>query len=598
MKNMSIRAKLATSFGIIIALLVCVGIICSISLTKLSDLNENMQKNIFASTSASLNIKYLIFKMSRSMKDFATAASADEMEKFVASVNEDEKIVYKNVALLNERYVTGKAVVDEVKDAFDQWKPIREKVFSLSREGNKAGAMEVTKNQGAGQIEKIIGVINKLTAATEAMAEKAAKQSRETSSTVITLISSVVIVSIVFAVVVALLVTLSIVKPLASVVDFSDKVANGQLDQKLVVDQRNELGALASSLTKMVGSLKDKIFEADEKSKIASEESRRAHEAIAQSERDKELASQKTESLLAVAGRLEEVSTVLANSSGELNTQIEQSSHGSEEQSRRVGETATAMEEMNATVLEVAKNASHASGMADSARTKAQEGETIVGQVVRGIGEVQTQAEELKRDMSALGKQAEGIGQVMNVISDIADQTNLLALNAAIEAARAGEAGRGFAVVADEVRKLAEKTMTATKEVGEAITNIQAGTRKNMDNVDRTAKTIEQATVLASKSGESLKEIVELVDQASDQVRSIAAASEQQSAASEEINRSIEQIASISAQTADSMTRANQSMAVVDEQTQVLHSLIADMQEGGGSPASRPTGKRPAALPR
>jgi methyl-accepting chemotaxis protein len=203
--------------------------------------------------------------------------------------------------------------------------------------------------------------------------------------------------------------------------------------------------------------------------------------------------------------------------------------------------------------------------------------------VVRGIGEERDQSHALKADMAYLGKQAEAIGQIMNVINDIADQPNLLALNAAIEAARAGDAGRGFAVVADEVRKLAEKTMTATKEVGEAIRGIQDGTRKNMENVDRSAATIEQATELASSSGQSLKQIVALVDNSSDQVRSIATASEQQSAASEEINRSVEQVATISAETAQAMGQANQAVSELARQAQVLQTLINDMKAQGAA---------------
>jgi len=176
----------------------------------------------------------------------------------------------------------------------------------------------------------------------------------------------------------------------------------------------------------------------------------------------------------------------------------------------------------------------------------------------------------------------------MNVISDIADQTNLLALNAAIEAARAGDAGRGFAVVADEVRKLAEKTMTATQEVGAAIRGIQDGARKNMDNVDRAVHTVEEATRLAHRSGEALQEIVELVDTATDQVRSIATASEEQSATSEEINRSIEDINRsiedinrISSETADAMRQSAQAVGELASQTQSLRALIEKMKAGG-----------------
>jgi methyl-accepting chemotaxis protein len=183
--------------------------------------------------------------------------------------------------------------------------------------------------------------------------------------------------------------------------------------------------------------------------------------------------------------------------------------------------------------------------------------------------------------MDVLGKSAGSIGQVMGVINDIADQTNLLALNAAIEAARAGDAGRGFAVVADEVRKLAEKTQTATKEVGEAIGGIQRGTRKNLENVESAAHTVEQATELAGKSGEALEEIVHLVEISTDQVRSIAAASEEQSAASEEINRSIEDISRISSETASAMNQSAQAVGDLATQAGSLRQLIEKMKSGG-----------------
>ena len=185
--------------------------------------------------------------------------------------------------------------------------------------------------------------------------------------------------------------------------------------------------------------------------------------------------------------------------------------------------------------------------------------------------------------MSVLGKQAEGIGQVLDVIADIADQTNLLALNAAIEAARAGEAGRGFAVVADEVRKLAEKTMTATQEVGRAITEIQNGTRKNIENVEKVAGAIESATTLSVRSGESLSHILAFVDQVNDQVQSIATASEQQSAASEEINQSVEQVATISAETAQAMGHATNAVSELLQQAQVLKQLIHEMKSQGAA---------------
>jgi len=292
------------------------------------------------------------------------------------------------------------------------------------------------------------------------------------------------------------------------------------------------------------------------------------------------LIAAQNEMIADAARQASDVSDLMASAAAQLSAQIEQSSKGSEVQRQRVSETATAVEEMNATVLEVAKNASMAAERSDTASRKAKDGADIVTQVVEAIGTVQREAVGLKENMGALGRQAEDIGKIMGVISDIADQTNLLALNAAIEAARAGEAGRGFAVVADEVRKLAEKTMTATKEVGEAIGGIQKGARETVVRVDAAVTAVEQATSLSEKSGSALREIVDLVDNAGDQVRSIATASEQQSAASEEINRSVTEINAIASEMAEGMEQSAKAVNDLAAQAQTLNDLIANLQSG------------------
>jgi len=229
-------------------------------------------------------------------------------------------------------------------------------------------------------------------------------------------------------------------------------------------------------------------------------------------------------------------------------------------------------------VVEVSESGANAARTADEAKGKAQDGSSVVAQAIASIGEVQKLSLNLKADMTLLGKQAEGIGQVMNVISDIADQTNLLALNAAIEAARAGDAGRGFAVVADEVRKLAEKTMTATREVGSAISGIQKGTVKNIENVDLAVHKIDDATALAGKSGAALQEIVALVGQTTDQVRSIAVGAKQQSAVSEEFSQSLEEVNRVSTETSAAMQQSEKAVMELARQAHVLERLIHDLQ--------------------
>ncbi|MES9996370.1 methyl-accepting chemotaxis protein [Desulfovibrio aminophilus] len=288
---------------------------------------------------------------------------------------------------------------------------------------------------------------------------------------------------------------------------------------------------------------------------------------------------EQNERIAKAAAAANQISDQVASASEELSAQIEQSSRGTEEQRDRTGEAATAIEEMNATVMEVAKNASTAAELADNAKAKAKEGERLVDDVVATITRINEQSETLKADMTELGKQADGIGQIMNVIADIADQTNLLALNAAIEAARAGEAGRGFAVVADEVRKLAEKTMTATSEVGSYIQAVQESARKNIRNTEATAQTITASTQTAGKSGEALREIVDMVEKTADQVRGIATASEQQSAASEQIGRSAAEVNRIAGETAEAMTQSAQAVSDLAQLAQTLKTTIDEMRQ-------------------
>jgi len=257
-----------------------------------------------------------------------------------------------------------------------------------------------------------------------------------------------------------------------------------------------------------------------------------------------------------VAEQADAIARQVATAADELATQVQDANGGTDRQRARASETATAMEQMNASMLEVAHNASQAAANAEGARAKADEGEHLVADVVQAIAGVRDLAVDLRSNMEGLGRQAEDIGRVMQVIEDIADQTNLLALNAAIEAARAGDAGRGFAVVADEVRKLAEKTMGATREVGQAIASIQSGARDNVQATAAAVDAVMRSTELTEKSGGALKEIVAMVDQTADQVRSIATASEEQSAASEQISRSTEEVNMIAQDTAQIMSRS------------------------------------------
>ncbi len=334
--------------------------------------------------------------------------------------------------------------------------------------------------------------------------------------------------------------------PLRRVIELARKVSRGDLDARAEGRFTGEMAELSGAIEKMVTGLKAKIAEAETMSREANEEAQAAEAAREEAEKARSQAEvAKQEGMLEVAEHLGIVVESIIAASGELENQVDHVRSGADQQRDLLHEVVEAFGQMTATVLDVAKNASRAAESADDTKAKASSGAEVVAEAVRSIERVNAVSQDLKAAMNALGDQTQAIGRVMSVISDIADQTNLLALNAAIEAARAGEAGRGFAVVADEVRKLAEKTMTATKEVGQAVVSIQQSVAGNIQNVDQAAGAVAEATSLADKSGDVLREILDLAEASAREVAGIAAAAEQQSSAAEEINKAMTEVSGV-----------------------------------------------------
>jgi methyl-accepting chemotaxis protein len=567
-------------------------ILAVFALTGLKGLSRDVQElyaHDFKGLEVAESVNITVLHLIRDEKNLIISNNEADLAKYNDALKAGRVELQQYLDDLPKYFVTekGKVLVAAMMAAGKEWVKVHEEVVRLGSSFDQERNVQAQALSSTNGRVKSTELAEKIKAVVDFKRENARVAAQESAAAyantrLIAIVAT--LLSVLLGVGLGIMVARGTVRQLGAepwaIAEHALRIAGGDLDAQFT-EKSQDIGVF-SAIQQMVSMLKGKIAEAEQKSAEAAEQARLAQIATNEANEAKARAERaKAEGMMQAAQHLEGVVEVVTSASEELSAQIEQSSRGAEEQSTRVSETATAMEEMNASVLEVAKNAQKAADTSDYARKQAQEGEAIVDDVVKGIAEVQRQSLVVKEDMATLGKQAEGIGQIMNVISDIADQTNLLALNAAIEAARAGDAGRGFAVVADEVRKLAEKTMAATKEVGEAIRGIQTGTRKSVEGVERSVHTIEEATGLANKSGESLKQIVSLVDQSSDQVRSIATASEQQSAASEEINRSVEQVATISAQTSQAMGEAAKAVAELARQAQVLQGLITQMKTDG-----------------
>ncbi len=251
----------------------------------------------------------------------------------------------------------------------------------------------------------------------------------------------------------------------------------------------------------------------------------------------------------------------------------EEISGGLEMQSAQTMEVSIAVDDMSSTILETSNNANIMANTAGKAKLSAQEGGKVVQQTIDGMRSIADKVNRSAFVVQALGKSSEEIGAIISVINDIADQTNLLALNAAIEAARAGEQGRGFAVVADEVRKLAERTTKATKEIALMIKKIQKDTTEAVQSMEEGRKETSYGIELADMAGVALNEIVNISQEVTEKVLKIAAASEEQSGASSQVSKNIEKINKLSQQTAGGMSLIAQHVENFKDLTDQLRKL-------------------------
>lgn len=303
------------------------------------------------------------------------------------------------------------------------------------------------------------------------------------------------------------------------------------------------------------------------------------------------------DSLDALISKLAQSTENLAEASVQISSSTEEMAAGAQEQSSQITEVAGAVEEMTKTIMETSRNSSLASEASNNAGNIAKEGGKVVEETIKGMVRIAAVVQQSSETVQALGKSSDQIGEIVQVINDIADQTNLLALNAAIEAARAGEQGRGFAVVADEVRKLAERTTKATKEIAVMIKQIQKDTTDAVVAMKKGKEEADLGKAMADKAGESLRNIILGADKVVDIITQVAAASEEQSATSEEISKSIEAINTVTKESTSGIQQIARAAEDLNNLTSVIEELVGEFKINQHNGRGKSAGYSDASIP-
>ncbi len=538
--DIKIGTRLSAGFAIVLALMIVIMLLGILSMIGIRKNMDSIVKVNNQSLIASCEMGNALRETGIALRTMFMEKDMEEIKKlqsYIAMQGEIYNEGLEKVGALTDRADTkGSGLITEVKSAQESAVPLRDKAVELLMAGNGKAALDILNNETRPAVHKWIMAVSALTGYQEERNQHRYEESVKEYKTMVTFMLILGSLAIASAVVIAAYLTRGIVKPLKETVEMSNALAAGDLTVRIESVNKDQTGQLLAAMGKMAAKL---------------------HNIIAE---------------------LKTSAHSVASASDQLSASSEQMSRGVAEQSGRAAQISASSAEMSQTVIDVAKNASDIATSATETAIIAKDGENIVSKSVQEVREIATTVAESSRLITSLGERSKQIGEIINVIKDIADQTNLLALNAAIEAARAGEQGRGFAVVADEVRKLAERTAKATSEIGEMIGSIQSEVVQAVASMGEATGKVDSGVHDVTMAGDALHKIVGSVEGLQSMVQHVASATEEMSTVSETVSGDIETVAKVASETSASSHQIAESASDLARLASNLQNLVAQFK--------------------
>ena len=522
LRNMNIAPRAFLGFAFIGALMLFLGVFALNQMSKIRAATEDITQSSVPSiraldefTQLTLRLRVLSYRLLTNREPDVQQKTLEAFELRNQQIRTAQGVYEKLIESGEER-----ATYDEYVRLLGQYHQIEERMKSLSRANQIDDLRNLLNTELLSNSEQVNAVLTRLLDINNKMANATNQQAKDQYDMAFELVVGLLIVATALTLLFAWLLTRSITVPISQALEAAEEVAEGNLTRPIKVDGNDEAGRLLAAMAKMQDKLRD--------------------------------------TLQRIAGS----ATQLASAAEELNAVTDESARGLTQQNNEIEQAATAVNEMTSAVEEVARNAVSTSEASRAATTSAGDGRDLVQETVSAIERMSGDVQATATLIGDLANESRDIGKVLDVIRGLADQTNLLALNAAIEAARAGEAGRGFAVVADEVRALAHRTQQSTSEIERMIGSIQSGTEHAVDSMRNSTERAESTLNIAKGAGMSLDTINTAIVEINERNLVIASAAEEQAQVAREVDRNLVNIRDLSVQSA---TGASQTSAASSE---------------------------------